>query len=633
MNELLQLPLILAVFTFQFYSVGLLFVRKIKLKTLERIILGLVLGLCIYVGLVFLLGFLWGIKAYYLSYLFFFIGILNCRENWHTLKAGYREIVKAKWHFFTISLFSVVYASTTFLTGLKVGDTYIFQEFTDGLWHIALINVLKTSFPPLHPSSFLFNLSGYNYFYDLLIASISKIYLLDSIFLYFRFFPVFIAFLLGSSAYLFLKTTSNSKNALLLTFFIYFTGSFAYLIPLFLPGNSWGESSFWVSQTFGTIVNQQLILSFGILFAILILLRKLDEHCDNFYYHFLICVLISASLGFKSYAFMAFCCLYAIYQIVSYFKTRSVRQILPLVILLLLSTPFYLLMSGKTQKFPFFYQPFWFLDTMVLAPDRLNLVEWKMREDMYWFLGKPVHAMWIKAKEFFVFVFGNLGMRSVFVILLPFVFRYEKRLILSILGTFIILALFPLFFLQNGGVWNSIQFWYYALILANILAVLSLNTLFVKVKHTSLKVIILLIVVGLSLPTFVKFYAGKVSSFRKIDAGFVESLDFKPNSRTLICPRSDFIFNDSFLTAYYDSRNYLSHPGQLQLVGIDPKSIEESLINMLDKGNPTHLKELLSTHNIRYAVCKNENWSKKLESVKSVKSKQIYKEYTVIEYN
>lgn len=618
MNSIFQALILFLVFYFNFYSFGNIFIRKLRFNNPGfSFILSLFIGISINVSIIYFLGLIFGIKSYFLSYLFLLFGILNIRPSLNSFRDFLSLIKKEKFYYLTLLFFSLIYSSTVFLSGIKINNQLYFQEFHDSVWHLALINNLKNSFPPVHPSSFLFDLKNYHYFYDLLIAIISRNYFLNVSVLYFQFFNLFISISLGLSAYLFGRKIITKQIGLLLVFFIFFAGSFAYLIPFFIKGNSWGESSFWVSQTFGTLVNPQLIYSFSLLFIILTLILYLEKKLKNsIFIHLIISFLIASSMGFKSYAFLVYACLYSFYLLFSFIQNKNKNNLIALLILVVISLPFYFTLSS-VGKSPFFYQALWYIDTMVEAPDRLNKVEWKLAEDTYRFMGNNFGVLRIKIREIIIFYLGNLGIRFLFILFLGKILKFKSRLTISIFITLIISSVFPLLFLQTGVVWNSIQFWYYVLILADILISLSLYY-FLKNKRIYFQIIIIFLIFILAIPTFVKHYIGKISNYKQ--KSYAETILFRQignNQKVLICPGDHDLYKTSYLSAYTAAQNYLANPTQLNIIDIDFQQLEQNLIQIFDANKKTELNDLVLQNKINYIVCDKPEYEDFIKNLNS----------------
>jgi len=140
------------------------------------------------------------------------------------------------------------------LVMLKSGHVYSFgmgfwgANGHDGIWHVALINSLSraTLQMPVFAGSYIKN---YHIGFDLIVAAVHKITSIPVISLYFQIVPPIIAFLIGLLAYKFVYIWKKSKiQALVAVFFIYFSGSFGWVVTYLRTGSFDGESLFWSQQ-------------------------------------------------------------------------------------------------------------------------------------------------------------------------------------------------------------------------------------------------------------------------------------------------------------------------------------------------------------------------------------------------
>jgi len=248
---------------------------------------------------------------------------------------------------------------------------------------------------------------------------------------------------------------------------------------------------------------------------------------------------------------------------------------------------------------------------MVEAPDRLNNIRWRFLLDHYRETKNFLRIIWLRTKELLIFYLGNLGTRAIF-IFLPLVSlkenysKQQKIIWLCLLG-FIFTSVFPLLFLQRGTVWNSIQFWYYTLIFANILAALAISGI---LNHLTLplKYIFLTIFTLLTIPAFVKTMAGKINSFNAFHvAQFNLLANFKPSDKLLICPEDSLLFKSSLVNAYTEADVYLADEGQIALVEADLAVVSE-LKAIFDQKDLVGLASLLDREQINYILCTNKDY-------------------------
>lgn len=73
--------------------------------------------------------------------------------------------------------------------------------FGDDATHLAYINELRFTFPPQHPGFAGIPLKNYHFFYDFLLANISRVSFISPLSLYFHLMPLFVAFGWAFGAY------------------------------------------------------------------------------------------------------------------------------------------------------------------------------------------------------------------------------------------------------------------------------------------------------------------------------------------------------------------------------------------------------------------------------------------------
>src|SRR4030042_4347003 len=133
----------------------------------------------------------------------------------------------------------------------------------DGIWHIAIANSLaKGSWNmPIFAGE---SMKNYHIGFDLLLAIIYKLTgpgLVSIVTLYFQIIPPLLALLIGIFAYKFVYAWQKDRvKAFWSTFFVYFGGSFGWLITLFRDRTINGESLFWSQQSVSTLINPPFAL-------------------------------------------------------------------------------------------------------------------------------------------------------------------------------------------------------------------------------------------------------------------------------------------------------------------------------------------------------------------------------------
>lgn len=350
----------------------------------------------------------------------------------------------------------------------------------DGIWHIALSESLGRgvlSMPVFAGGS----LQNYHIGFDLILAVLHKITFIPTSILYFQIIPPILALLIGILVYKFVFSwVKSDKAALLSTFFVYFGGSLGWVIGK-------GESAFWSQQAISTLINPPFALSLIFLLLGLILIRGIEKKFTLI--NFILSIVIFGSLiEIKAYAgILGLGALFAsgIYLLI-FKKNANVLKVFvgSLIISLILYLPL-----NKHSVSLLVFQPFWFLETLMGLTDRVGWTKFysamlTYKSGQIWLKGVLAYGA-----AFGIFILGNFGTRIIF-LFKKFKFSQLDVFIYSIIGAGVVI---PMFFLQKGTPWNTIQFFYYSLFFSSILVGIVMSQ--IKSK------IILLIVVLLTIPT------------------------------------------------------------------------------------------------------------------------------------
>ncbi len=364
----------------------------------------------------------------------------------------------------------------------------------DGVWHIALINQLLQKVPPQNPIYAGESLSNYHYFYDLLVASSAYIIRVDVVDLIFRFYPLFFSLLLGAGTYYLVVRLYSNKlgenrlklSAIFTLIFVYFAGSFGWIVEYLKYRHIGGESAFWANQSISFNLNPPFAISLIILIAFVHLLTILDKNGGkNIKTIFLIILLGGSLIGFKAYGAILVLLAFLIIALIKMLK-MDFRYLLILIGITIFNGIILLINFGNQSigmaNSVFMWSPFWFIHTMIDSPDRvgwerLSLARVSSLETKNW--GKLVLA---EGLGLLIFTAGNLGMR---VIGIPAFLKSIRSLLKETGMQFIILVilaafLIPVLLIQSGNPWNVIQFMYYGLYFISIFAGITLAGLYFR---------------------------------------------------------------------------------------------------------------------------------------------------------
>ena len=613
----------LIIFLISYFGFGLWLLSKLNLKItlslLERGVLATAISISLVVSVMALLGQFISTNTYWTLVLTGALSLTNFKQFFKYLKSVKKQVFKNKLLVGFFLVCTLVLASTIGFSGATRDGSLRLQEVHDSVWHISLVENLLTSVPPKHPSDPSILLNSYHYFYDLFLASLTYFSRISLFTLYYQYSVVFLGVFISSAAFVLGKRMHGVLAAYYLTTFTVFSGSFAYLIPLFIPGRAWHESSFWVRQTLVMMVNPQVIYTLGITYIFIFILHLISniqlKKSDALKFHIVLSLLAATSIGFKSYAWVLLTAIYGVFLLVELITKKSLRTILTGIFYVTLSVPLVWLIT-RFKGNSFFYEPLWFTNTMIESPDRVNYLEWKFLQDHYLWKKNWLRLYFLEARKLAVFYLGNLGIRSFF-LGLPILAIIRKKFfsnnpVLSyVFFGFLFNSVFPLLFLQRGTVWNSIQFWYYALIFANVLVALFISEL-LKNKSTLTVVFVSLLLFVLAIPTSVKTIVDKNRSPYVLPAEEVQYLrSLSASDHVLICPEGSTLYKSALVKAITPAEVYVANPSQLTLVGSD-QSKAKRVAEIIDQNNVADFTELLEKDRVTKIICTDASLTDKV---------------------
>ncbi|PIV06637.1 hypothetical protein COS53_04015 [Candidatus Shapirobacteria bacterium CG03_land_8_20_14_0_80_35_14] len=322
----------------------------------------------------------------------------------------------------------------------------------DGVWHLALINQINNPFVINMPIFSGEILKNYHPFFDIFIAYISKITSIPPSYLLFQIFPIISAFF-----YLFFSfkigklITKSDKGGLILILLNTVNTSFGWVINYQNHHNFEGESLFWSMQSPSNQLNPPLVFSLVLLLIIIYILISNSKTLSklNLIYISLILILLPV---IKAYSAIPAFIIFFVYIIKTkrYYKTFLLSLFLSIVLFA---------QFNKNSSSLLVWQPFWFVRSLFESTDRLYFPRFTslahstvLKQIIFYTFGIPI------------FLIGNYAFR------LLAVFNKPKHswFYTSLWFSAILLTALPLFFVQTGTGWNTIQFLYYAIFLLNI---------------------------------------------------------------------------------------------------------------------------------------------------------------------
>ncbi|MBI3103912.1 hypothetical protein HYZ05_03145 [Candidatus Daviesbacteria bacterium] len=435
---------------------GLVLINKILQDSsfYQKVTLSTILGFVLLTLLFYSLGLF---KLQKLVFIYLLINAFLLAKNY---KLFAKLKLKPNWGVLGIIFAGVVFQQLpTFKNGLSFpyGLGFWGPNTHDGLWHVSLINQLVKSVPPNNPIFAQDLLKNYHYFYDLLVAVthyVSGIPILD---LLFRFYPVIFSVLLGTGSYFLIQSLTKQKLAQFFgLYLVYFAGSFGWIVEYIKFKHLGGESAFWANQSISFNLNPPFAISMLLIIAIFQLLPNVKFRWFSIS---VLTVLAGSLLAFKAYAGIL---ILTTLFIVGVLK-RSLLYLAVFLTSSILSLMLFLTNFTIGQKLLIF-SPFWFIHSMIDSPDRvgwarLSLARVAGAEGGNWFKFAAAESI-----SFLIFLIGNLGTRAFALLALPkitHIVRREDYLSLLIFSS--LAFILPVFFIQAGNPWNTIQFTYYFL--------------------------------------------------------------------------------------------------------------------------------------------------------------------------
>lgn len=345
---------------------------------------------------------------------------------------------------------------------LKIGNWHMH----DAMWHISLAKLGFDTWPLSNPLLAGTTLKGYNFLLDFALYLLIKIGV-PEFFAFFKLLPIIAGILYVWSVYNYVKSeTKEWLKSNILTFFLYFGTSLSYLATIY------ADKSFFYSTLRGfpvvtsihpatMFLNLQFAFSLSVLLWIIILLKS-DK---SKYSHLILGVLFAILFGLKFYGGV-------VGLMIFFLGSRKLREYISVI----LGTGISLIIFygfGTGSSPPFTWAPFAIThliidDPLLFYNHNLTLARYYLYENMS---RLPVRLMLIEGVSIILFLLINFGMRIIGVChALYNLFRHKlssegNKFLIIIIAT----ALIPIFFIQNGGWYNTMQFLYYGVWLSGIL--------------------------------------------------------------------------------------------------------------------------------------------------------------------
>lgn len=589
-----------------FYLPGLAILQKTNLEKREKYILSWPLGICIFTLLAFAFGYLhfyWGLLILPV------MAIIIVKKDFILYPFGGFNLKTV----LLIFLGSLSWFLTTVKNGLSFdyGLGFWGAHGHDAIWHLSLIESAKRGLPLENFSFSGTPLANYHYFYDLLLAVTSRFSQIPGNDLYFRMFPFLISLLIGLVGYILVKRIFDEKSANLTIFFLYFGGSFGWIVSFIRDRSLGGESLFWAQQGISTLINPPLAISFLIFLTGLYFFSKVLEQKDQLLMWMIPLTVVWGSLmEFKAYGGMLI--LGALFITSVYEILRGHLNFLKISIPIALLQAIVFLPNNLSSSGLLVFQPFWLIHSMVDSADRLNWIRLSNARILGFDSGNYFKFVTAEIIGFLIFVFGNLGTRffgfmNITKIKNPSAFKI-------FISAFTILSLaIPLLFIQKGASFNTVQFFYYFLLIFDILAAVSLSKISFKFRGILIGLVILLTIptswdslnhfLPIRPPAMIPIGEAEALNFLKSQPdGIVLSYYYdNKNHQKYEAPQPLFAYRSTpYVSAFSGKPEFIADTVNLDIIRIDYKGRFQIQKDIFSLREQEVIKNLLRENNISY---------------------------------
>jgi len=312
---------------------------------------------------------------------------------------------------------------------------------------------------------------NYHAFSDLFLGAVHRLLPINPWHLYFRIAPFFYSTMLTLATFLVAYSWKKNKAmAYTAAIIMVMMSNFGYILPLLFQDQDYflWDNLFWVQPPLTHLINPATSSSYLLfLGGCWSLIKWLQT--KSWGYLIMLGMLWGLLPGFKVYpgllVFLSLLTLAILDLLINKraWIAKAWLAIIPLQALILLPAFF-------NSKQLIHFTPGYNLGTMLVSPDRLNLMSTQAFKALY--INQPLHILALMMLLMLVFIVGNLGPRIIALpIMVKSIFNIKKSdpfiLFSSILAFGALIA--ATCFIQTGLKWNTIQFFYYAIVLVSII--------------------------------------------------------------------------------------------------------------------------------------------------------------------
>ena len=453
----------------------------------------------------------------------------------------------------------------------------------DAIWHLAIVAISFNHFPFVAPTFSGEILSSYNYFLDVLMG-------ISATASYFKILPIV---WFGLFSYLLLKLSEKIHKekvfAFIFLFFVFFSGSFSFVITWIHDKTIWGSSGLLAMQSLLSLTNLQYAFSLVIITLILVVIKSPKPSLKNI---IMLGFLVAINLALKFYAGIISGFIVLLYFALTFYKSKDILGFIKSLLFVggfsLIVIFFFYGIGGQTNGgLPLVYSPFSTVYPIIEEPKLLymkNITNAKyFLENSGRFSPRLVVINMFVLGLYIVFNFGTRMIGLIYLLnqaLKRKIMQFDIIVFLTVVFSLVL----SIFFIQRGVWWNTVQFSYYAFFLSNIFAA---ETIYLLIKkNKTIGAIITSVILLLTVPTSLDIIRtfGQPPGHVYLPKDEIVALDFlkkqpygvvfsplpTDKNRPSVRPLPIYSLGDSsYITAFSNKQSFIADEVQLQLVGID----------------------------------------------------------------
>lgn len=637
--------LLLAVIVF--YPFGFLVIdrSKTKLKKQETIILSLLISMVAFVLFSVVIGLL-NVRFLLLPTIIV-VAVYALFKHGKKMFSPWRVLLEDKILLSLIIIAIIIQGFINFPSGFNYGGDLLFwsSQGHDGIWHVALMEEMKKSFPIINPLFGNHPLYNYHYLFDIVLGEFGRIFsFFSSLDLYFRFFPVYLSFLISLSVFSFVtRWKDNRFIGYWAIFFTSLAGSFGYIVVFIKHGRILGgETVFWASQGNTILGNPPHASSYALIPGFFLCLYFLLKTRSK-YWFWITFFIVMVLGGFKVSAGLVVILGLGFAAVIELITTRR-TLLLKLAFLIGVSNLIAVNLMTKGVTSFLIFEPWWFIRTMVVSGDRLDWIDLEHKRQHYLYVGRftsYLRVIQVETTAFLIFLLGNLGTKVIgFFELVKRVFfetrsLFKDSLEIALIASMLASFLMPLLFVQRGITFNNIQFLQYFLMIFGFYAAISTYRIYKKIKNNTVRFLFVLFIVLLSIPTvlgnLVDFYGRGNKPLAKVSQSDLVALEYlKENTETealvLTVPFDQYLktnykepplpiyawYSTSYLPAIASRRSYLTSEEQVLITGYPLEERLENINRFFEQEDSNWNKEFVKREGIDYVYVARDEFDHQL---------------------